>query len=125
MYILSELEREFSAFNFLSLEFMAFILFQMDHLLMFNLRETEDKVQSTVYWKMDFHSLSICRISFQWKLCTHCSQEHSQSRDMGLGCAVQTPLPHSNLLKTKCVPYAIPKGIELQNLNYIKPFPLV
>ena len=49
MYIVSELEKDFSGFNYVGLKFMAFVLFQMDQLLVFNLREIEDKVQSTIY----------------------------------------------------------------------------
>lgn len=61
MYIVSELEKDFSGFDFMGLKFMAFVLFQMDQLLAFSLREIEDKVQSTIYWKkMDFLSLPLC-----------------------------------------------------------------
>lgn len=51
MYVVSERERDFSGFNFEGLKFMVFVLFQVDWLLLSNLRETEDKVQSTVHWK--------------------------------------------------------------------------
>lgn len=47
------------------------MLFQMDQLLVFNVREIGDKVQSTIDWKkMDFLSLPLCRIDYQQKLCT-------------------------------------------------------
>lgn len=49
MYIVSELEKGFSGFDFMCLKFMAFVLFQMDQLLVFSLREIEDKVQSMIY----------------------------------------------------------------------------
>jgi len=49
MYIVSELEKDFSVFNYLSLKFIVFVLFQMDQFFVFNVKEIEDKVQSTIY----------------------------------------------------------------------------
>lgn len=102
----------------MALKFMAFILFQMDQLLLFNLREIRDKVQSKIYWKNWFPQLAIMQNWLSAETVHHWSQERAQSRAVLLSfpvvfCGVQTHVPHSSwlMLKTESVPYGIPKDM--------------